>query len=153
VSVTTDHSVVDLDEGDRPTQSARPPRDDRVEDRRDLKQAFPARVVWVVALATLAVAGVAAAVGLDEDATGTSADRARGIVQVGAPGQGDTGRTELDVRGIPTWWSGERPAAEHGGNPPIGSTASAAAAPSVLDVRGIPTWWSGEVAAVDPLER
>ena len=56
---------------------------------------------------------------------------------------GTIGPTELDVHGIPTWWSGE-PAAP---NPPIGSTAPTAIGPTELDVHGIPTWWSGEPAA------
>jgi hypothetical protein len=59
---------------------------------------------------------------------------------VGDPAHGEIGPTELDVHGIPTWWSGEPPAAQHGGNPRVGSTAQAAIGPTELDVHGIPTW-------------
>jgi hypothetical protein len=150
VSITTDQPILDLDEEDRPTQPAQPPRD-QPEHRRTRKQPLPTRLIWVTAVVTLATAGIAAAVGLNEDDTSTPANRASGSAHVGKPTRGEIGPTEIDVHGIPTWWSGEPPA-PHLTNPPIGSTAQTAIGPTEIDVHGIPTWWSGEPAAVDPLE-
>ena len=75
------------------------------------------------------------AVVVDDDGTGTSVNR--GVVT--ERGDTENGPTELDVHGIPTWWSGEQ--AAPGGIAPVDNR------PTELDVHGIPTWWSGEEAA------
>jgi hypothetical protein len=57
-----------------------------------------------------------------------SDDLATGVTSLDDP------PTELDIRGIPTWWSGEPAAPQRDDG-------------TELDIRGIPTWWSGEPAA------
>ena len=116
MSITTDQPVLDLDEEDRLTQLAQPPRDDQPEHRRTRKQPLPTRIIWVTAVVTLATAGIAAAVGLNEDDTSTPANREAEAREVGEPTHGEIGPTEIDVHGIPTWWSGEPPA-QHLTNP------------------------------------
>ena len=73
---------------------------------------------WTATIAALGVGAVLAVTVFDRDRPDTPALNS------------DAGEaTELDVRGIPTWWA-------HG--PALNSDPGEA---TELDVRGIPTWW------------
>jgi hypothetical protein len=54
-----------------------------------------------------------------------------------APTHGAGAATELDVRGIPTWWTD------------AAAPADGAVAATELDVRGVPTWWTDAAAPAD----
>jgi hypothetical protein len=48
-------------------------------------------------------------------------------------------QTELDVRGVPTWWPGDGVPVEHDD-----ARDQPHAVQTELDVRGVPTWWARE---------
>ena len=133
MTITTDQPATNRD--DRPTEPTEPLHLDPPERSRPETKPLRTALGWVLGTVAIAAAAVLVAVVVDADGTGMSVNR--GVVTE----RGDTGNgpTEIDVHGIPTWWSGEQPAPER--------IAAVENRPTELDVHGIPTWWSGEEAA------
>jgi hypothetical protein len=126
VITTTDQPATSLE--DRPTEyTERSHPDHPVRSARTR----PSRktLAWSV-VGFIALTATPAAMMLESDSTDTSVNGAVAtrVTPVANP------PTELDIRGIPTWWSGA-PAATQGKDV------------TELDIRGIPTWWSGAPAA------
>jgi hypothetical protein len=109
---TTAPTIVDQQS---PTTDARPVEPAVQPQRR----ATSRRVLgWTATIATIGVAAVLAVTAFGGNHSDTPALNG-----------GGRAATELDVRGIPTWWT----------NGPTLNDRSGA--PTELDVRGIPTWW------------
>lgn len=78
---------------------------------------------WLVVCIVAIGAALLVAVLFGADSTGTRTNPYTGIAPV------DNRTTQLDVQGIPTWWSHEAGAPQHNDA-------------TELDEQGIPTWWS-----------
>jgi hypothetical protein len=123
MTITTDQPVISPE--DRPTELTEHLHLDPADRSRPATKSLRTVLGWVLSI----VAVVAVLVVLIVAANQPSG----GIAPV------ENGPTEIDVHGIPTWWSGE-PAAP-------GRIAPVENGPTEIDVHGIPTWWSGEPAA------
>jgi hypothetical protein len=143
-STTTDKPAMDLTTKDRPTHVADAPGLDQPVHRRPRTKAFRAFVGLAATTVALAAAVVAvAAFGSDGD--DTSVNRvADNLPQIQETPQAEAVQIELDVRGVPTWWSGSVGPVERDNARDQPHTVQAE-----LDVRGVPTWWSGSVWPVE----
>jgi hypothetical protein len=148
-TTTTDKPVMDLTTKDWPNQVAEaqhleqpthsPPRTKH-------SRAFAGVAATTVALAA---AGVLALAAFGPDSSSTSVNRVVAIERVDAkdhPGYGpitdardqpEAVQTELDVRGVPTWWARDGVPVEHDD-----ARDQPEAVQTELDVRGVPTWWA-----------
>jgi hypothetical protein len=98
---TTDQATIHEDQPTTPTQAERPagpvPAPSPTRQRRSALRWFGGAIVAVAAAALVSVLVIAS----DTD---TSANQV-----VVTDGSDDIDATELDVHGIPTWWSGRAP--------------------------------------------
>ena len=124
MTITTDQRVISPE--DRPTELTEPLHSDSPDRSRPATKSLRTALGWVLSIVVVA----AVLVVVSFDANPPTAD----IAPV------ENQPTELDVHGIPTWWSGEPAAPER---IPVEN------GPTEIDVHGIPTWWSGEPAAPD----
>ena len=122
MSITTDQPVISPE--DRPTELTEPLHRDPPGRSRPATKSLRTALGWVISI--VAVAAVLVVVIFDANPP------SGGITPV------ENQPTELDVHGIPTWWSGEQAAP--------GRIAPVENRPTEIDVHGIPTWWSGEPA-------
>ena len=124
-TMTTHSPRTALTTADQQTPTTRAPLvETAVQPRR---RATFSRVLGCTAtIATLGVGVLLAVTAFDQDHPDAA-----------APSAGDGAATELDVRGIPTWWDD------------AAAPARGAVAATELDVRGIPTWWDDAAAPAD----
>jgi hypothetical protein len=158
VTITTDQPIMKPE--DRPTELNEPLHLDPPAHSRPATKPLRTAFGWILSIVVIAAALLVAAI-VDADGTDTSVNHVV-VTERGNANDGDSpltdtvtdahanpptegiaavenGPTELDVRGIPTWWSGQE--AAPGGIAPVDNGLTE------LDVRGIPAWWSGEEAA------
>jgi hypothetical protein len=138
-TTATDKPVMDLTAKDSPTQVAEAPHLDQPVHPRPWTKASRA-VVGLAATTSALAAAVLAVAAFGSDGKDTSVNRVAGnLPQIQESSQPQAVQTELDVRGIPTWWSREGVPVEHDD-----ASDQPQAVQIELDVRGIPTWWSRE---------
>jgi hypothetical protein len=162
VTTTTDKAVMDLTTKDWPNQVAEAPHPEQpIHSRPRTKpsRAFAGAAATTVALAAAAVLALAA---FGPDGSSTSVNRVvvieRGdakdhpghgpiadanddgnLPQIQETSQAEAVQTELDVRGVPTWWARDGAPVEHDD-----ARDQPHAVQTELDVRGVPTWWVRE---------
>jgi hypothetical protein len=126
MSTTTDEATILDNHPTEPAQSEHPVRP--VHSTPPTRKRRPALRWFGGFISAIAAAGLVVAL-----ATPTDTDPSVNHVNVTVGGD-EIEATELDVRGVPIWWSSQGGAPRH-----IEATE--------LDVHGIPTWWSGRAPA------
>jgi hypothetical protein len=100
VTITTDQPVANPE--DRPIEPTEPLHLDPPERSWPATKPHRTALGWVLGIVAIAAAAVLVAVIVDADVNAPS----------GGIAPAERGPTELDVRGIPTWWQGGGAAAE-----------------------------------------
>ena len=104
MTITTDQPVINPE--DRATEPTEPLHLDPPERSRPATKPLRTALGWVLGIVAIAAAAVLVAVVVDDDGTGTSVNRGVVNPSAGEITPAENGPTELDVRGIPTWWQG-----------------------------------------------
>ena len=144
-TTSTDKPVVDLTTRDRPTHVADAPHLDQPVRRRPHTTTHRAFVGLAAAIVALVAAAVLAVALSGRDASDPSVNRvADNPPQIQESTQAEAVQTELDVRGVPTWWARAEWPVERD---------DARDQPQAVQtelVNGVPTWWA---RAEWPVER
>jgi hypothetical protein len=113
-TTTTDKPVMDRTTNDWPTQAADAPHLDQPVHRRRRTKASRGFVGLAATTVALVAAAVLAVAAFGSDGADTSVNRVAGnLPQIQESSLAQAGKTELDVRGVPTWWSREGVPVEH----------------------------------------